>query len=322
MGDVAYGTALIPIHIDWSLSGVSMDQIHRVSIWLFPEGGGEPLEYRMEKSLTDDVIQVPIGVYSVLVFNETTDPTDWEFITFTNKDSYRNFAAVASPVTESRGFYTRADELPLIENPEPLAAWSLDRYEVTKEILLRSRVTRGTRAGSRAEEILDEQIAGLSDILPTPRVETMTITARVTNLHSAMQATGLLHGMSSGVYMASGDKMPDMGIHAYILNGRVHDANKKDGTTTVAFNVFGRQPPEANINVHLDFLLNDGTLHPRESFDVTNMMKSVRATAAPTNDIKVGYSDVPPDHLIVLPDLDMSTGVTVGEWDEVIVPLI
>jgi hypothetical protein len=314
-------TALIPVHIDWSKSGVPVEQMHRASILLFPEAGGEPLEYRMEKSLTDDEIQVPVGVYSVIVFNETTDPTDWEFIDFTDKDSYHAFAAVALPAA-SRGFYSRADDIPLIENPDPLAAWSLTRFEVTKEIMLRSRSTRGTRANSRAEEILDEQIAGLSNIVPTPRIETITITARVTNLASSMQVTGILDGMSTGVYMASGEKMTTTGAHAFILNGRVYDENGKDGTTTKTFNIFGRKPPTAHIDLYIDFLLNDGTLHPRQSFDATNMTTSIPDTAPPADKIEVGYSDLPPDHPIVLPDMDVNAGIDVDDWDDVIVPLL
>jgi hypothetical protein len=316
-------TALIPVHIDWSKSGVPVEQMHRASILLFPEAGGEVLEYRMEKSLTDDEIQVPVGVYSVIVFNETIDPTDWEFIDFTDKDSYQNFAAVALPVTESRGFYSRADNLPLIENPDPLAVWSLARFEVTKEILLRSRSrSRSSRAASRAEEALDETIDGLSNIVPTPRIETMTITAQVTNLASSMQVTGILDGMSTGVYMASGEKMTTTGAHAFILNGRVYDENEKDGTTTKTFNIFGRKPPTAHIDLYIDFLLNDGILHPRQSFDATDMITSIPDTAPPADKIEIGYSDLPPDHPIELPDMDVNAGINVGEWNDVIVPLI
>jgi hypothetical protein len=317
-------TALIPIHIDWSKSGIPVEQMHRASILLFPEAGGEPLEYRLETSLTDNQIQVPVGVYSVIVFNETTDPTDWEFINFTGKDSYQNFAAVALPVTESRGFYSRAEE-PLIENPDPLAAWSLPRFEVTKELLMRSR-TRGTRSStSRAEELLDEAINSLSNIIPTPRIETITITARVENLTSSMQATGILDGMSTGVYMGSGERMSTTGAHAFILNGRVYDENGEDGTTTNTFNVFGRQYPTSHLDLHIDFLLGDGTLFQRQSFDATNMVTSIPGTTPPADQIEVGYDERDPDsddHEIVLPDMDMNAGITVGEWDEVIIPLM
>jgi hypothetical protein len=329
-GDFIPETALIPVHIDWSKSGVKVEEMHRASVLLYPEDGSTLLDYKLEGNLTDKEIQVPIGVYSVIVFNETTDPTDWKSIDFTDKDSYQKFAAVALPVT-SRGFYSRADDLPLIDNPEPLAAWSLDKCEVTKEVLLRSRSrSRSSRADSRAEEVLDEQIAGLSNIVPTPRIETMTITARVENLSSAMQATGVLNGMSSGVYMASGEKMTTTGAHTFILNGREYDdtdddGESDDGTTTKTFNIFGRQPADAHVDLYLDFLLTDGTLFPRQSFDVTNMIERDTEAIPVSNSILVGMEDRDPDsddHEIILPDLDVKAGsVTVGEWEDVIVPM-
>jgi hypothetical protein len=321
-------TALIPVHINWSKSGVDTTTMHRVSVLLYGEAGGTPLEYRLEGNLNDKEIQVPVGVYSVIVFNESTDPTDWKGITFKDKDSYQKFAAVALPVA-SRGFYTRTDDLPLIDNPDPLAAWSLDRFEVTKEILLRSRSTRDTRAGSRAEELLDEAIAGLSNIVPTPRIETMTVTARVENLTSSMQVTGILNGMSSGVYMASGEKMTTTGAHTFILNGREYDdddsdGEKDDGTTTKTFNIFGRQPSDAHIDLYLDIMLTDGTMHPRETFDATNKIERDTETIPVSNSLLVGLTSRDPDdpdHEIILPDMDVEAGITVGDWDEVIIPM-
>jgi hypothetical protein len=332
-GDFTPETALIPVHIDWSKSGLKVEEIHRASVLLYPEKGGEPLEYRLEGNLTDKEIQVPIGIYSVIVFNESTDPTDWKSITLKDKESYQKFAAVALEVT-SRGFYSRADDFPLIDNPDPLAAWSLDKFEVTKEVLLRSRSrsrsTRNTRADSRAEEALDEQVESLSNIVPTPRIETMTVTARVENLDSSTQSTGILNGMSSGVYMASGERMTTTGAHTFILNGRQYDdtdddGESDDGTTTKTFNVFGRQPADAHVDLYLDFLLTDGTLFPRQSFDVSNMIERDTEAIPVSNSILVGMEDRDPDsddHEIILPDLNVKAGsVTVGEWEDVIVPM-
>jgi hypothetical protein len=338
-GDLDPRTALIPVHIDWSKSGVDTTKMHRASVLLFPEDGGEPLEYRLQESLTDKDIQVPEGVYSVIVFNETTDDTDWKYITITGKDNYQKFAAVAKTVT-SRSYkyngnvyieYIRSDTLPLIEDPDQLAAWSLDRFEVTKEVLLRSRSTRGTRAGSRAEEILDEQIASLTNIVPTPRIETMTVTARVENLTSAAAITGILDGMSSGVFMASGERMTTIGAHTFSLNGRKYsdftdddDDESDDGTTTKTFNVFGRQPADSHVDLYIDFLLADGTMHPRELFDVTNKIERYTETIPVSDSLLVGFTSRgpdEPDHEIILPDMNVDAAVTVDDWEEITIPL-
>ena len=65
--DMAY--AIIPVRIDWSVSGVAVEEMHRASVWLFPKDGAMPMEYRLEENLMYREINVPIGEYSVLVFN-------------------------------------------------------------------------------------------------------------------------------------------------------------------------------------------------------------------------------------------------------------
>jgi hypothetical protein len=285
--------------------------MHRASVLLFPENGGTPLEYRLEGNLTHKEIKVPVGTYSVVAFNETTDPDDWKGITFTGKDSYNDFAAVSKPIA-SRGFYTRSDGLNLIENPDVLAAWSLDSFEVTEEMITTTRATDGSQT----------VVSDLTNIIPTPRTERMRIAARVGNLSSAMQATGVLDDMASGVYLVSGEKLPATGDFAFILNERVYDSDGDDGTTTSVFNIFGRRAdPSVHTDMYIDFLLNDGTLFPRQTFDAEPMMVHVPTGIQPVTSIDVGLSDTAPDHLIILPEMDVESGVVVDDWDEVVVPI-
>jgi hypothetical protein len=318
--DEMYMTALIPVSIDWSESGVDQNTMHRASVLLFPENGGTALEYRLEDDLTYAEIEVPIGTYSVLIFNETKDASDWSTLVFTGIDSYDTFAAESLEET-TRGFYTRSEELPLIKNPQSLAAWGMEGFSVTLEMITRTRaITRinsATRSRTLAEEVTD-----LVGVKPQPRFERVAITARAVNLASSMQTTGLLHGMASGVYLASGRKMTVASSHALLLNGRVYDENEKDGTTTTTINTFGKLPvASARYHLDLDFLLNDGTLHPRESWDVTDIMTPVQGTIVPTWRIDVGESETAPDHEIELPYMGVGSGITVGDWNDVVIPL-
>jgi hypothetical protein len=314
-------TALIPVRIDWSASGLSMSEMHRASVWFFPKNNSAPLEYRLEGNLTYREIEVPVGVYSVLVFNETVDAGDWNTITFTGTRRYDTFAAMSVP-DAVRGFYTRSEALPLIKSPEPLAAWSLDHFEVTLEMVrlthtvIRKQETPGTR------NPLEIEVPELTEIKPLPRFERMTITARVANLVSSMQVTGTIDGMAGGVYLVSGEKIPAVSAHAFILNGRLYDDNKKDGTTTRTFNTFGCLSSSVVRNtLDLDFMLTDGTFHPRQNFDATKLITMVPNTLIPTKSITVGYDLRAGDHPIPLPSVDVDAGITVNDWDEVIVPL-
>ncbi|MDR0954684.1 MAG: DUF5119 domain-containing protein [Rikenellaceae bacterium] len=315
-----FETALIPVSIDWSKSGVPIDEMHRATVMLFPRDGSAPLEYLMEGNLTYRTIEVPVGVYSVLVFNETTSEGDWNGISFINTDNFDDFAAIGRS-TISRGFYAYSAALPLTENPEPLAAWALERFEVTKDMLVRSR------SKSRAE--LDDEIVDLTHVVPSSRTEQMVVTARVTNLASSMQATGTINNLASGVYMASGEKIySSLAAHAFVLNGRVYDADGKSGTTTKTFNIFGHHPSEATIKpMNIDFILIDGTAHPTEVFDdVHPLITRDEEALPPLNTVKIGHmalggGEDDPDHPIVLPDMDMASSVSVDDWDEILIPL-
>lgn len=313
--DGYYETARIPVCIDWSKSGVPEKEMHRATVIFFPAAGGAPFEYRLEGDLTYREVDVPAGVYSVLVFNETADPADWNTITFTGTGSYKTFAAVAVPEAK-RGFYVYADDLPLVKNPEPLAAWGLDRFEVTKEMLYSTHSVAG-------KEALRALVPDLCRVVPLPRYERVVITAQVVNLTSAQQATGTLESMASGVMMASGAIIAGSpATHAFMLGNQVLNGN--DGTITATFNIFGRSPGSFNsCLMNMDFVLNDGTAYPRETFDVSQLMvPQTTAAFVTTHLINVGYSLDNGDRPITLPNSgNIGSGVTVDDWEEVVVPL-
>ncbi|MDR0295597.1 MAG: DUF5119 domain-containing protein [Prevotellaceae bacterium] len=313
-------TALIPVCIDWSISGASLERMHRASVWLFPLNGNAPLEFRLERDLTYQEISVPIGTYSVLVFNETVEANDWDAIVFSGTNRYETFAAMG--ISDAvRGFYTRSEDLPLLKNPDPLAAWSLNRFEVTLEMLNRTREIVRSYSPSYRDMLISE-VPDLTIVKPLPRFERIQITAYVTNLYSSMQVTGTIDGMAAGVYMVSGEMVPASAAHAFILNARVYDNNEKDGTTTRTFNIFGRLHGLTTQHLmNLDFLLVDGTLHPREEFDVTQLLITRTDLIVNTHIINVGYDNNNGDHLIELPDMGMGAGISVDGWDEIVIPL-
>jgi hypothetical protein len=311
-------TALLPVCIDWTKSGIADGEIHRASIWLFPEQGGRPLEYRMEGNLGYREIQVPAGVYSVLVFNETTDKEDWNSITFTGADRYETFAVlgVDEPV---RGLYTHSESLPLIKNPELLAAWSLDRFEVTPDKIVRTReIVR--KYGSSHKQALISAAPELTTVTPLPRFERMAITAYIQNLSGVVQATGTIDGLPGGVFLVSGEKIARPAAHAFLLSERVYDpVNSDHGTATCTFTVFGRLSAEkTKYRFVADFLLTDGSLHSKKMLLPDNSITTRPESHVKTHLVNVGYH---PDDTIRLPSVGEKADITVDNWDEIIIPL-
>ena len=304
--------ALVPVQIDWSLSGVSVEQMHRASVWLFPHDESAPLQYRLEGNLTYREIRVPAGIYSVLVFNETIDKEDWNGIAFKGTDKYHTFAATSIPQKEI-GFYNSSEELPLIGNPEALAAWSLDYFEVTEEMIF------DTRTNLKNSAALVAKVPELTAIKPLPRFERVIVNVYVTNLASSKQVTATIDAMYSGVYMVSGKRITKPAAQAFIFNVRDYDGY--DGTTTCTFNIFGK-PTKANHNLNIDFLLTNNEMHPREEFDVTNLITSSTIDYVQTHVINIGYGNDNGDHEITLPKGDMNAdNITVEDWDEIRIPL-
>ena len=303
--------AYIPVKIDWSRSGISVEEMHRASVWLFPHDGKAPLEYRLETDLTYREIPVPVGIYSVLVFNETIDESDWNSMTFTGTEKYETFAARNTLLSEV-GIYTRSKNFPLIGNPDAIAAWSLDHFEVTPDMVYR------TRTLLKKKTHLIDDVPHLTSVRPLPRFERVVITAYVTNLASSKQATGTIDGLNSGVYLASGEKINETATQAFILNGRVYDGYH--GTTSSTFLIFGRKQKAKN-NLVIDFLLTNNEMHPSEEFDVTNLIVTEKNENVRTHIINIGYGNLNGDHPLNLPEGDMEPGITVDDWTEVIIPI-
>lgn len=320
--------ARLQVAIDWSRSGIPKDGggkygIHRATLLFYPQSGGEALEYYLEEDIFHREIEIPVGVYSVLVFNETPDESDWTSIYFTGVESYQTFAAHVKTETQ-KGLYTRTTENNLCKQPDPLAAWSLERFEVTQDMVEETRQAASGRTVS-------SQIHALTGIQPLPRSQRVLIKARVVNLSSAIQATGLVKGVVTGVMMASGECINEYASHAVLLNGRQMEANGKDGTIGATMYMFGQKPNET-YEFQTDFVLNDGTLYTPPSINSPNLFTSdkddngvdyvidvgIGSSTIPTPDNPTPDPDIPP---IALPESETNAEVEVGNWDEVIIPM-
>lgn len=309
-------TALIPVKIDWSLSYVQIEKMHRATVKLFPKDGSKPLEYRLERDLTSTVIEVPIGSYSVIVFNETTDEADWDYLGFRNLDKYDRFLAHVLG-EKSKGFYVASEELPLVTNPEPLAAWRLDDFEVTADLVAHTRAKSKSKTKASFSEketkALESSTRALSSVQPIHYTQTIIVRAHIKNLSSAMQATGLLRQFCAGIYMSSRERISYAVAHPFLLAHRIYDDNGKDGIIETSFDIFGKQSDDSlPSSVELDIILNNGKGFPTLQFDITALLKGHGHDPIIIIDLdSIELPDVPKE----------GEGVEVGDWDEVIIPI-
>ena len=319
--DEYFETALIPVRIDWRRSGIAVTQpdgnglVHRVSVRFFPLDGSPAFDRYLETNVIEGEIAVPIGQYRIVIFNESVDDTYWDdVIQFSDINDFDRFAANIVPDDVANyPLYTPLTNEQFIVEPFRLASWSLDYFEVTKELVASTRkpASRGTPPSSGSS--LSDRYA-LLDVEMRPLTYNVNVSAHVKNLCSTQLIQTAMRGFSSKVYMASAVTEQTPSTHIFKLNGRTWDdpANPVDGTTRKSFLSFGRLPQAANYWINLDVLFVTGELYAPATPFLYDVTPQVDASG-----ISVGI-DVNIDIDIKL-NIDLpyvEGGIHVGEWDD------
>ncbi len=304
-------TALIPVKIDWSLSNIPVTEargnglVHRVSLRFFPKNGSPAFDRYLELNVIEGEIEVPVGEYSVVVFNESVYDIYWEdAIRFSDVDDYENFAATIVPDDAANyPVYRRLAGEELIVQPFRLASWSLDDFSVTREMVAKTRSK--TRMASRAQ---DPENA-LTGIVMRALTHNVNVTAHVENLSSAQLLQGAMRGFARKVYMASAETTQAPATYIFKLNSRVWDVgSNRHGTVSRSFLSFGPLPRNEEYWLNVDAVFIDGSIHDEQLlWNVTE-----RVISHPT-----GAIDIDIDLNMDLPLI--TEGIFVGDWDDEII---
>ena len=304
-------TALIPVKIDWSRSNIPVTEargnglVHRVSLRFFPKDGSAAFDRYLELNVIEGEIEVPVGEYSVVVFNESVYDVYWEdAIVFSDVDSYVDFAATIVPDDAANYpfYHPKAGEEFIVE-PFRLASWSLDDFTVTGEMVA------ATRSSTRADTRADAPEKALTRIVMRALTHNVNVTAHVDNLSSAQLIQGAMRGFARKVYMASGETAQTPATYIFKLNSRVWDAgSNRHGTVSKSFLTFGRLPHDEEYEINIDAVFIDGTIHDEQLlWDVTDQI-----TAYPTDAIDNNI-----DLTMQLPLI--TEGIFVGDWDDEVI---
>ena len=306
-------TALIPVKIDWSRSNIPVTDaggngyVHRVSLRFFPKDGSAAFDRYLELNVIEGKIEVPIGAYSVVVFNESVYDVYWEdAIRFSDVDSYADFAAtIVHGQAANYPFYRPLVGEELIVEPFRLASWSLDDFTITKETVTR------TRSATRAASGADDPENALTRIVMRALTHNVNVTAHVENLSSAQLLQGAMRGFAQTVYMASGETAQTPATHIFKLNSRVWDAGSQaHGTVSRSFLSFGRLPQNEQYWVDVDAVFIDGAFHDEQLlWNVTDQV-----TAHPA-----GAIDIYIDLTLQLPLI--TEGIFVGDWEDEVIKI-
>ncbi|MDD3107873.1 MAG: DUF5119 domain-containing protein [Alistipes sp.] len=281
-------SALIPVKIDWSKTGFPVDAtprlatqqeyVHRVSLRFFPRNGGAPFERYLETNVFEGEINVPVGEYAVIVYNESVEDVNyWNGrVVFSHPNDFKAFSASLSQDPTSYDFYTPgASEFMGVE-PLRLASWSLDTFWVTPEMATKTRYQT-----TRTLVMQDQQMLyALTHIVMRPLTYPTQIKADLHNLRSAQQIRGCLRGFASRVNMATGKTHAESGNHVIPFTTRAWwSTEQKDGSATALLLTLGRSTPAAKsasekYDIHMDVVLHNGQRHSMSQpvFDLSDQI--------------------------------------------------
>lgn len=270
-------SAEIAVSVDWSTTGYDItsdeEYIHRVSFRFFPLDGSTPFDRYLEGDVESGVIEVPVGSYSIVIFNESIYDTYWQnAILFENVDSYELFAATI--VDEDRElydfFYIPDDDEALSVEALALASCSVDYFEVTESMASLEQEQWGEE-----EQLMATR---LNPVVPRRLTCYTTIGAVMENLSSAYTVHASLTGLAQRVFMATGEEDSLTTTHIWELSEREWDdeSEQQHGTISQSRLTFSTPATEDHI-LTLDVLLIDGSRHDPEEeliYDVTDQIIS------------------------------------------------
>ena len=308
-------SARFDVKIDWSMSGIIPEgdnkDVHRVSFRFFPKNKqSQVFDRYLEGKVTEGKIDdVPLGKFSVIVFNESVDD-HWEgVLSFTDINSYDDFAANAvfdktAPHPQKFPFYKPLAGEKFIVEPLKLASWSIKDFEVTENMIL---VMQGARPSHVLSDEETEMVNAFTNVVMRALTRPVNLTANVENVVSAQATYMAMRGFASKVYMASGRTTNSAVSYLFTLGKRTVYSDGKNGALHGSFQCFGRVSSGESYQLAADVLFGTGELYkptPPLLFDVTNQVIPNYNTKVPI-DLSIQFN---------LPFVE--GGISVEDWDD------
>lgn len=304
--DMCEDNTLIPIRTVWTLADITPQNV--TALFYNQETGRLAVEHRFEN--TPNRIQtyasVPIGKYTVVVFNELRGQ-----IRGVGIRGYENISTLEAYAVSNPDYKNRSNDNDYVYDPDILASVMVRDFEVT-------------------DQEPDETLVGLE---PMRKVHRFNITAHVKGLNNARMPALVDLPSVAGSYSFSEDRNTRIvATQQFTMNNRVYDNDfKKNGTISISIYTFGllsQVPSDTNMEpdspVKLDFLFMlvdaEKTL-VRQIVNITSLIGfQAEPHGATTLNLYVELPDALPD---VVPEggEDSGFGSEVIDWDIIDVPL-
>ncbi len=327
--NIDYAIAYIPISTDWSNSLVETEEMSNISIHIFPDDGSEPTVI-VSSNHTFNVVQLPIGVYSILIFNEMI--SDLDGVDFQEETTYDNINVNITQKSTQPLYHSVADDEHLTTHHDHIAAWHLDElivdqdmveYTLTDEFkqyitIAKTRSTAENRLtlSAAVNSQITRSLDSLSSTAPTPVTTIMSITVGVENLNSAASIEAILSGTTSGSTLVSRSDTNSTGdattIYDFTFSDWVYDNtdDPTDGEIYYTLNTFIKEEDsDESYQLKLSFLLHTG--------EMKIFYRDITDQIVVDNDHEVDIELTIGDDAISLPESE-SPGFTVNGWGDAV----
>ncbi len=236
-------TCAIPVTIDWESKarltpGEDTEDLYRASVWFFAKDGtvfadgSTYKEFRLDDPAGGEV-ELPVGRYAVLVFNNSVDEFSSN-VGFRGTDRYDTFEYYVCNASASRF----AGNNPVLE-PDILAAWRLDDYEVTREMVIQHHQLEVPLTAEEAAKA-EEDLKRLLNLVPERLTYEVHTIAHVEYVRSARSAQAVLHGMAHTVRLASRQVSATPSSFTFAMNNRrFDDEDSPHGTVEARYRTLG-----------------------------------------------------------------------------------
>ncbi|MFI3295773.1 MAG: DUF5119 domain-containing protein [Rikenellaceae bacterium] len=306
-GEYSCESVEIEVIVDWSNSGITpsdtldSDYVHMVSVRFFPLDGSKAFDRYLQSNIYHGVIDVPVGEYSVVVYNESIDDPYWsDTFTFEDTNDYDLFAAKIVEHDESLySFYEKQEEEKLSNEALKLASWSMDYFCVS------SAMATGMGMNKQDQNMME----ALKEVALRKLTTYTTITVEVENLASASTIHASLKGLSEVVYLATGETSSSPVTHIIPLSDITwYGTDSQHGEISEQRLTFTTLNVESDYSLELDILFVDGSRYDPEEvliYDITDQITGVSKYADDELSATVAVS---------LPEIN--SGIDVEQWGD------
>ncbi len=228
----------IPISVDWSVSGVTLQN---VSVLFYDADNGElrnELRYQQNANEVQAYAYLPVGNYTAVVFNELRNQID-----YVSCVGHENLQTLKFESRAAKPLLSRGPENKYIEQPGELAVAMVEGIEVTSEMILEAAFTKHYEA-TKAPQLSNPTratVESLTGIVPKRKTTIVDITAHIKNIYYArMPALVDLVNVADGYCVMQDENSGVPATLQFTMNNRTYDAGSdRDGTISTQITTFG-----------------------------------------------------------------------------------